>query len=92
MRFKVPFRGVHVGTTCVDGSPFKSDEDAHAHTTGCNQTGWICARSLTAFRELLIHEIAHLASDQGHTDSWRKSVRKLGGRVPAAYRKKPRVH
>ena len=90
MRFKVPFKGAHIGPTCVDGSPFL-DEDAHAHTTGCNKTGWICARSLTAFRELLVHELAHLASDTGHDDQWRKSVRKLGGRVPAAYRKKPRT-
>lgn len=96
MRFKVPFKGVHIGPTCIDGSPFTQTERgdpemAHAHTTGCPPVGFICAKTLSAFRELLVHEIAHLAADSGHTDSWRRSVRRLGGRVPAAYKKRPRI-
>ena len=41
-------------------------------------------------RECFIHEAAHLAADAGHDDAWRKSVRRLGGRVPAAYKKRKR--
>ena len=95
MQFKVPFRGVHIGPTCVDGSAYEMTRngrqaDAHAHTTGCKPTGYICAKSLSALRELLVHEIAHLASDSGHDDRWRTTVKRLGGRVPAAYQKRPR--
>ena len=90
MRFKVPVRGVHIGPTCVDGSEYELDTAAHAHTTGCTAPGWICARSLTDLKEFLVHELAHLASDSGHSDSWRQSVRQLGGRVPAAYKKRSR--
>lgn len=90
MRFKVPLRGVHIGKTCVDGSEFEPNADAHAHTTGVPPVGWICAKTLSAFRELLVHEIAHLAADTGHDDQWRRSVHQLGGRVPAAYKKQPR--
>ena len=90
MRFKQPVRGVHVGPTCIDGSPFAEGEVAHAHTTGCRPVGYICARSRRDLVSLLIHEIAHLASDSGHDDRWRRKVRKLGGHIPAAYRKKPR--
>lgn len=96
MRFKVPFRGVHIGPACIDGTPLDKDEMAHAHTkTGKQEskaftTGWICARSLSALRNHLVHELGHLASDTGHDDRWRRSVRRLGGRVPAAYKRKPR--
>lgn len=90
MRFKVPLRGVHIGKTCVDGSDYAPNSDAHAHLSTCPNKGWICAKSLAAFRELLVHEIAHLAADTGHDDTWRRSVHKLGGRVPAAYKKRPR--
>jgi len=98
VRFKLPIRGVHIGKTCVDGTPFDPGELAHAHInhrdrkpdSGRATLGWICARSLTALREYLVHEIAHLASDSGHDERWRKSVKRLGGRVPAAYKRKPR--
>ncbi len=96
MRLKQPVRGIHIGSTCVDGSPWGEGEMAHAHASRGRQdsakwtTGYICARSKKDLATHLIHEIAHLAADSGHDDRWRKSVRKLGGRVPAAYRKRPR--
>jgi len=98
MRFKVPVRGIHIGSTCVDGTPFDVGEEAHAHVNhkpgkadSSNATlGYICARSLSALSRHLVHEIAHLAADSGHDDRWRRSVRQLGGRVPAAYRKRSR--
>lgn len=90
MRLRQPVRGIHIGPTCIDGSPFGETESAHAHTTGCRPVGYICARSKKDLAELLLHEIAHLASDSGHDDRWRRSLRRLSGHVPAAYRKKPR--
>jgi hypothetical protein len=98
MRFKTPLKGIHVGPTCIDGSPFGTttvngclyDVAAHAHTTGCKPIGYICARSKKELTRFLVHELAHLAVDSGHSDSWRKSVRRMGGHVPAAYKKRPR--
>ena len=90
VRFKVPLKGVHIGPKCIDGSEFEADEDAHAHTKGCPPVGYICARSLSGLKALLIHELAHLAADAGHDDRWRRSVHRLGGRVPAAYKKRRR--
>lgn len=91
MRLKQPVRGIHIGSTCVDGSAFGEDVAAHAHTSGHKPVGYICARSKRDLAAFLIHEIAHLAADSGHDERWRKSVKRLGGRVPAAYRRKPRV-
>ena len=90
MRFKTPVRGVHIGKTCVDGSEFAAEVCVHAHTSTSGCVGYICAKSRKDLAEHILHELAHLASDSGHDDRWRRSVRKLGGRVPAAYRKRPR--
>lgn len=90
MRLKQPVRGIHIGATCVDGTEFGEDIAAHAHTSGHRPVGYVCARSKKDLAEFLVHEIAHLASDSGHDDKWRRSVKKLGGKVPAAYKKRPR--
>jgi hypothetical protein len=93
VRFKTPLRGIHIGPTCVDGSDYEPDAAAHAHITGSGlkrDLGMVCAKTLTDLRDLLVHELAHLAADTGHNDHWRSSVRRLGGRVPAAYKRKPR--
>ena len=90
MRFKIPLTGVHIGPRCIDGSDYEPDADAHAHTKGCAPVGYICAKTLSSFKELMVHELAHLAADAGHDDRWRKSVHRLGGRVPAAYKKRQR--
>jgi len=100
IKFKLPLRGVHIGPTCIDGEPFtvteRGDvESAHSHTTPRpgerdRYRGFICARDLDSLKKLFVHELAHLVADAGHDDRWRQSVRKLGGRVPAAYRKRPR--
>lgn len=99
-RLKIPLIGVHIGPVCIDGEPFTvtergAPEGAHAHITDpkCRDPflGWICAKDLSSLRVLLVHEIAHLAADAGHDDRWRRSVHRLGGRVTAAYRKRPRT-
>jgi hypothetical protein len=93
VRFKTPLRGIHIGPKCIDGSEYGINVDAHAHITGTGREflGFVCAKTLTNLRELLVHEIGHLAADTGHDDQWRKSVRRLGGRVPAAYKRHPRL-
>ena len=69
------------------------DVDAHAHiarTEPAWAVGYICARSKRALLDSLLHEVAHLAADSGHDDKWRKKLTNLGGRVPAAHKKRPR--
>ncbi len=57
------------------GSKFRAK--AHAHY----KTGWICFRSdkWLGDRMLILHELAHLISGQGHNDRWRKVLLEIGG-------------
>ena len=92
MRLKQPVRGIHIGG-CVDGSAIPEDKAAHAHLTGSSPKwaiGYICAQSIPDLEYALLHEVAHLAADSGHDDLWRRRLKRLSGRVPAAYRKRPR--
>lgn len=92
-----PF-GLFVGG-CVErgpGSSFRRQAHAHAHPTSA-RWGWVCVRSwrrlLTASgapSQLLLHELAHVITGQGHTDRWRAEARALGYRLPAHYAKAPR--
>ncbi len=97
--FKIPVKGVHIGPLCIDGTTFGKTEalrggqpaGAHAHTEEKDRfRGWICAISPVELQHLLTHEIAHLATNAGHDDRWRRAVRCMGGRVEAAYQKRPR--
>jgi len=95
-------KGVFVGG-CVergDGSSFRAR--AHAHTTWRGgvpkeSDGWICVRSTKRLYKadgspsnLMLHELAHILTNQGHTDRFRDKLRELGGRctLNAAKRKK----
>jgi hypothetical protein len=94
VRFKTPLKGVHIGPTCADGTPWDKREEAHAHIKESGSrglVGYVCARSLASLKRHLVHELAHLAADAGHNDQWRKSVKRLGARVPAAYKKRRRT-
>lgn len=64
-----------------DGSKFRAK--AHTHTKGSPHHGWICFRSTKWLqcKELLIHELAHALTNDGHTDKWRKKVLELGGTI-----------
>lgn len=73
-------RGVYVGG-CVSrgvGSSFRAK--AHAHTHG-PYTGWLCFRRADRLtcRALVLHELAHLVTGHGHTETWRREVIRLGG-------------
>ena len=92
--------GVMVGT-CVEGTRWVvdlPDVDAHSHTHPEDQwPGWICiARPKRGdigsgrFRELVMHEYAHLiASASTHGPSWVAAFTDLGyGREARAYVRK----
>ncbi len=70
---------------CVDrgdGSSFRRQAHAHTSKTYPNY-GWICIRSPKRLTQkgLLIHELCHILTGDGHTDKWRAKVRELGGRL-----------
>lgn len=70
--------GVFVGG-CVDGrKSFRAK--AHAHTTN-EHRGWLCFRSEARLSDnaLVIHELAHILTGEGHTNTWRQMVLNLGG-------------
>lgn len=93
MRFKVPFTGVHVGDTCVDGSAFGARVVAHAHLSGVRTDkfrGYICARTDAALMKYMRHEVAHLLSGATHESAaeearWRAGLKSIGGHVPAKH-------
>lgn len=79
-------RGVFVGG-CVargDGSSFRAK--AHAHTTGQYQ-GWICIRRPDRLedRMLMLHELAHIITGEGHTDRWRACLERIGGTLDVTH-------
>lgn len=75
-------KGVFVNG-CVDrgdGSRFR--RKAHAHTEGKNK-GWICLLSIKRLVEpmLIKHELAHILTNEGHTDKFREKLLELGGTI-----------
>ena len=64
---------------------------AHCHVNPRQRVdfdGWICVKSarVLGFRLLLLHEVGHLLTRDGHGDRWRKKVRQIGGRLgPVTY-------
>lgn len=91
-------KGLFVGG-CVDrgdGSRFR--RHAHAHVSKhLPNPGWICvlgwgrvkdALEKQELNQLLMHELAHILTKQGHTDKWRIVYQQLGGRIPKRYQKK----
>ena len=91
-------KGVFVGG-CIErgvGSSFRAK--AHAHCKGGEFVGWLCFRRADRLtnRTIVIHELAHLVTGHGHTDTWRAMVIKLGGSLDAtdilkSYHKKTRA-
>lgn len=91
------FAGLFVGG-CVkrgDGSSFRAQ--AHAHTAKGDTQGWICVRSRKRLYTpagkpsmLMLHELAHILTGEGHTDKWRAKLRELGGQITKRYLKRTR--
>lgn len=84
-------KGIFVGG-CVDrgdGSSFR--KIAHAHTQEKNH-GWICVRSPKRLymadgkpSQVMLHELAHILTNQGHTDKWRLKMKEIGGSIDYWY-------
>lgn len=77
-------QGVFVGG-CVDrGIGYRFRHMAHAHIVG-PYLGWICFRSGRHVdrRELLLHELAHVVTQEGHTRTWREYLLAIGGTLKA---------
>ena len=75
-------RGIFTGG-CIargDGSSFRAK--AHAHTGGRHE-GWICVRRAdrVADEMLMLHELAHIITGHGHTDTWRACLVRIGGKL-----------
>lgn len=91
-------KGVFVGGCVIRGEGSRFRAKAHSHTVG-DYAGWICYLSSKWLhvRELALHELAHIATGHGHTDTWRAALIKLGGTVDAvpgvlrSYEKKKRL-
>ncbi len=60
-----------------EGSSFRAK--AHAHIIG-EHKGTICYRSAKRLhqKKLGLHELAHIISECGHTEKWRKVCKDLG--------------
>lgn len=82
-------KGVFVGG-CVErgeGSSFRAK--AHAHYKSDQPSSqWICVRSAKRLynakgqpSNTMLHELAHVLTDKGHTQVWADKLRELGGRV-----------
>ena len=89
------FKGVSVGYCISDGRKFR--RMAHAHNRKNDKYfGWICILSSKRLRMnngkpsmLMLHELAHiLTPNHWHDDTWRKSVRAIGGTINKRYIKK----
>jgi len=80
---------------CVEGgvgSRFRAK--AHAHING-EWKGWICFLSEKRLnqKKLGLHELAHIISEEGHTDKFRQVCKEIGvsikkGRGLKSYEKK----
>lgn len=90
--------GVFVGGCIERGDRSSFRHQAHAHTSSKDlYRGWICIRAERRLlqEQLLIHELAHILTRQGHTDKWRAKVIELGGSLAAngeqrSYETKPK--
>lgn len=79
-------KGTFVGGCVIrgDGSRFRAK--AHTHANG-KYKGWICILSMKRIeiKEILLHELAHAITNQGHTDKWRAKLLELGGTLDEVY-------
>lgn len=74
--------GVFVGG-CVDrgvGSAFPGKAHVHIHGP---RAGWVCFRSTRWLNctPLILHELAHAVTREGHTQTWREYLQAVGGTV-----------
>ena len=85
-------RGVFVGGCVAHGDGARFMAKAHAHTSGPH-TGWICVLSAKRLQcaPLMLHELAHIITGDGHTDRWRTALLAIGGTLDACPGRSARV-
>lgn len=74
-----------------EGTSFRAKAHAHLvrYTRGKKKGelipygGWICFRGKKRLNQkgIMIHELAHIITNQGHTKKFYECVRRLGGRI-----------
>lgn len=76
--------GVFVGGCKAHGVGYRFRHTAHAHIAGPHE-GWICFRSARHVdrRELQLHELAHVVTQEAHTRTWREYLLSIGGTLKA---------
>lgn len=76
--------GVYVGGCVAKGDGSRFRRKAHAHTEGPHR-GWICILSAKRLADtmLMLHELAHIVSGEGHEDGFRTVLLQLGGTLDA---------
>jgi hypothetical protein len=65
-----------------DGSAFRAK--AHAHTRLLDpHRGWVCVRGPKNLLSisLMLHEAAHIITEQGHTFKWMQKYVEIGGNI-----------
>jgi hypothetical protein len=80
----------------TDADTGRDRELAHAHFGPGKGSGWICVRNPNDVLRRgskhvsanVMHELAHLISQSGHTDKWRHAMAELGQPIPTRYRKR----
>lgn len=78
------FKGLFVGGCIAHGEGSSFRHKAHAHCFPEDKYfGWICIRSAKRLtqKNLLIHELAHILTRNGHTKKFYQCVRRLGGSI-----------
>jgi hypothetical protein len=95
-----PAKGIFLGGCVVTGMG-NIDKDpnvmAHAHVRiGAGvYRGWICFQLpdyfyLPRFENVRMHELAHILSDSGHDEKWRKVMLSLGQEIHQSLLRRPR--
>jgi hypothetical protein len=87
-----PLVGIATGG-CVGSHPWgKYWAHSHCRRKGNEPFGWICVRypewttmANGAPTPLVLHELAHIITDEEHTVRWGQVLESLGGRVDPSY-------
>jgi hypothetical protein len=80
-------KNIYIGSKCgVNCHSFSKEIStfhmarAHAHLNKYDY-GNLCFKTGFFDKETILHEIAHLLSNEGHTDNFRKMLAAIGGKV-----------
>lgn len=84
-------KGVYVGGCVRTGiGTLKNHANAHAHIGQGQYAGWVCFQHPDDLKNKTtrMHELAHIRTDNGHTDKWRAEMARLGQPIPHRNRRR----